>query len=380
MAIIESAYSNEVSVTPTSALAIVETDIASVNLVIDVIDTGSSIDSTTTITGVRWWNKNLTLVVRKLLNQTIDAEVTLLDGVSTHNFTAAAISATNAGALARGVVVGSGNTPSSFLDTSLAALIPHGTASGQLSYGVQTITNNLAWPVSLLYDRTLSNTSGGEVTIREIGLVGGSTNSASSTASLHLLGRKVLPVPIVVPDGWSVRIRSTTDWSDTASLFNSNGAQVLNHIRGATTHTLYNLASGTTSGSTAGGVFLDIDTLGVRVGTGTTAVNRDSSVQRTLATQIAKGTSAGQLDWVLAMDFSGITSAASGGSFIISRDLVNTSGGEVTIREAAYYAKTGSIGSSTYFMMLRHVLDGAITVPNGATLPFTIGVKINHVP
>ncbi len=75
-----------------------------------------------------------------------------------------------------GILVGSDNTAVTFDDFAMGVLINHGAAGGELGY---SITENVvgAWDggtlvYSVTHARTFANTSGGNVTVRESGLVG----------------------------------------------------------------------------------------------------------------------------------------------------------------------------------------------------------------
>ena len=71
-----------------------------------------------------------------------------------------------------GIVVGTGTTPVDINDHNLASKIPHGTGSGQLSYGE---TSGYVDGSGLRQDRGLQrsfdNNSGADITINEIGMV-----------------------------------------------------------------------------------------------------------------------------------------------------------------------------------------------------------------
>jgi hypothetical protein len=71
-----------------------------------------------------------------------------------------------------GAQAGTGNTAVSFDDYKLATLIAHGTSSGQLSYGLcENPLKIWASPImTIRHARTITNNSGGSITVKEIGL------------------------------------------------------------------------------------------------------------------------------------------------------------------------------------------------------------------
>lgn len=80
-----------------------------------------------------------------------------------------------AGVTTYGIVVGSGSSAVTVSDYQLGTLIAHGTGAGQLTYGAVELPANFTISGSDAYfrfSRTLTNGSGGNVTINEIGLYG----------------------------------------------------------------------------------------------------------------------------------------------------------------------------------------------------------------
>jgi len=78
-----------------------------------------------------------------------------------------------AGTVTRGIVVGTGTTAVALTDNVLQTPIAHGTGAGQLSYGI--CNGPASWTVAgsdcyCTIDRAFTNSSGGDITIREIGL------------------------------------------------------------------------------------------------------------------------------------------------------------------------------------------------------------------
>jgi hypothetical protein len=113
-----------------------------------------------------------------------------------------------AGDATAGIVVGSSDTPVSLSQYSLGALIPHGTASGQLTYGptnVESLSKDTIWFFRIV--RTFSNSSGASVTVREIGLYVRLGMASSPFYFLCMLARDVPTSPINVPNGSTLTLR-----------------------------------------------------------------------------------------------------------------------------------------------------------------------------
>jgi len=131
-----------------------------------------------------------------------------------------------------------------------------------------------------------------------------------------------------------------------------------------TSNTLQDICEGAyTFAANAG---LGATTFGIVVGTGTTAPTIDDYALETL---IAHGTGAGQLEYS-AVTFGAPASDATTSQFTITRDFANASGGSITVNEIALYAKgsRGGYANVWYFMIIRDVIAGGISVPNGQTL------------
>jgi hypothetical protein len=77
-----------------------------------------------------------------------------------------------AGVVTNGIVAGTGTNAVTESDNALQTLIAHGTGSGQLSYGAVGFTApaTAGSTTSFTISRTLTNSSAGSITIREIGL------------------------------------------------------------------------------------------------------------------------------------------------------------------------------------------------------------------
>jgi hypothetical protein len=113
-----------------------------------------------------------------------------------------------AGDTTGGIVVGSSDTPVSLSQYSLGALIPHGTGSGQLTYGatnVESLSKDTTWLFRIV--RTFSNNSGASVTVKEIGLYVRLGMGSSPYYYSCMLARDVPTSPISVPNGSTLTIR-----------------------------------------------------------------------------------------------------------------------------------------------------------------------------
>jgi len=109
--------------------------------------------------------------------------------------------------------------------------------------------------------------------------------------------------------------------------------------------------------------------IGIRVGTGNTAVDIEDY---SLETPIVQGVGADQMDHlVCTVDVSVV--AAPSCSFALHRTIANSSGGVITVREAAIYMQGGG---TYYFCGVRDVLTVPQAVPDGGaiTIDWTIGV------
>jgi hypothetical protein len=113
-----------------------------------------------------------------------------------------------AGDTSAGIVLGSSDTPVSLSQYSLGALIPHGTGSGQLTYGatnVESLSKDTIWFFRIV--RTFTNSSGASVTVREIGLYVRLGMSASPYYFSCMFARDVPTSPISIPNGSTLTVR-----------------------------------------------------------------------------------------------------------------------------------------------------------------------------
>lgn len=116
---------------------------------------------------------------------------------------------TNSGGAAAGVydigiVAGTGTTAVTVTDYKLETTIVHGTGSGQLSYAAELL--DTAWTTSgstsyFTRSRVLTNSSGADITINEVGYIGCITSSG-----YKILVERTIPTPYVVANSSGVKI------------------------------------------------------------------------------------------------------------------------------------------------------------------------------
>jgi hypothetical protein len=115
------------------------------------------------------------------------------------------------------IQVGNGQQSNPYSAYSLAAPIANGTGTGQLVYGQISVPSNITVSGSSAYftiSQTFNNSSGGTVTITEVGIItrisfGASYSEASSWSNNVLVWYDVLSPSISVPNGGSVTIYYT---------------------------------------------------------------------------------------------------------------------------------------------------------------------------
>lgn len=115
----------------------------------------------------------------------------------------------DAGDVSQGILVGSGNTPNSLTTYALASKIGHGTASGQLLYGAESIeevSNPSGMDLQFRVTRTFTNNTGSSVTVKELGALIKKFDQGGTSRS-WLIVRDVLPSPSSIPDGASMTVR-----------------------------------------------------------------------------------------------------------------------------------------------------------------------------
>ncbi len=114
---------------------------------------------------------------------------------------------------------------------------------------------------------------------------------------------------------------------------------------------------------------INIATRSIVVGSGNTA---PTITDFQLQTQIAHGVGAGQLQYS-ATTFAAPAADATTAQFTITRNFANGSGGAVVVNEIGLYvlgkvSGAGAGPTDRFFMIIRDVIGGGISIPNGQTL------------
>jgi len=110
-----------------------------------------------------------------------------------------------------GIQVGSGTSSPSASSPYLESLILNGTSPGQLSYAYNGVTSPSVSsnPSTMQITQTLTNNSGGSVTVGEIGLATGLVNSSGSAFYAALIIHDVLSSAISLPYGGTITVTYT---------------------------------------------------------------------------------------------------------------------------------------------------------------------------
>ena len=110
-----------------------------------------------------------------------------------------------------GIVVGTSSEAVTMADYHLHSKIPHGTGSGQLSYGETTEYNDasgMQWDRGL--QRTFDNNSGGDITINEIGMI--MMISDGNMNYFVMIARDVISAT-TVPNGGRIVVKYWFRWN-----------------------------------------------------------------------------------------------------------------------------------------------------------------------
>lgn len=113
------------------------------------------------------------------------------------------------GIVTYGMVVGTGTAAESVTDYALQTIIAHGTGSGQLSYGAQTLTTAtvVGSSVNLVLTRAMVNGSGATITVQEIGVY--FSNIDSGGAQRFFCGLRDLTGAVAVANGQTLTVQYT---------------------------------------------------------------------------------------------------------------------------------------------------------------------------
>jgi hypothetical protein len=121
-----------------------------------------------------------------------------------------------AGVVTTGIVAGTGTNAESIEDYVLQTPIAHGVGANQLSYGAETVSlTYLAKVWTSVFSRLLTNSSGGAITIREIGMYKGAFQSTIilATSAIYCLIRDTSDVNIAVANGGNTTITYTMTYT-----------------------------------------------------------------------------------------------------------------------------------------------------------------------
>jgi hypothetical protein len=99
-----------------------------------------------------------------------------------------------------GILVGSSDIAFDVAQYNLGSKIPNGSGTGQIGY--QGVTIYQDQPNQRTWQRAFVNTSGGDITVKEIGLV-------AKVGYYALLARDVLSTPVTVPNYGTLVVRYT---------------------------------------------------------------------------------------------------------------------------------------------------------------------------
>jgi len=114
-----------------------------------------------------------------------------------------------------GIVVGTSGAVVSLDQYNLVSPIPHGVGSGQLYYysvSITPLSKDNVWRLQI--SRTLMNQSGSNITVYEVGLIIRLPYGVSPTSPANfLLARDVIPGGVTVPNGASLTITYTIQYS-----------------------------------------------------------------------------------------------------------------------------------------------------------------------
>ena len=283
-----------------------------------------------------------------------------------------------------GIQVGTDDTmPAAWDNIVLGGFIDNGTSPGELTYGTmdysdtpKIIDEGVEWTVY----REFTNSSGGSITVKEIGLM-----AQYISTKQCLIARDVLPSSQVVANGEVLRVFYTwrTELGMTLQFlqlmaeiwtFRSKGA-LIKQVDGDS------VAIAITSNWDSGGYPMSslyaesvYDETGVedgiRIGTGDTPV---TLTDYALAAEIKSGDGIGEL--IYGKQYIAVSSNTSWTQFTPNTDgdikiryervFENRSGAPITIKEIGFVVTYIAISKGNGALLLRKVLDTPVTVPIG---------------
>lgn len=136
---------------------------------------------------------------------------------------------------------------------------------------------------------------------------------------------------------------------------------------GNTSRTLYPTSGGNFTLNAGSGT----STYGSQVGTGSTSA---AITDYSLGTQIAHGTSSGQLQYS-AVTFGATATDSTTTSIVVTRVFTNGSGGSITVNEIALSVLAVDTGSTNRFFLIARDVISATPVANGAALTLNYTLK-----
>lgn len=153
---------------------------------------------------VKQWNELLYLHQSGVANQSIVDTGGTTRSVAANNNDFDMVA--GAGVITQGIIFGSGNTAVAIDDHALETPIAHGTGAGQLSYlscsvGSASVAGS---DCNFTVSRQANNGSGGDVTVREVGIY---LSMGGSYYGMAL--REVLGSPEVIADGDNIVVNYT---------------------------------------------------------------------------------------------------------------------------------------------------------------------------
>jgi len=110
---------------------------------------------------------------------------------------------------AYGIVIGSGDSPVNIDDYDLDTKISHGDEAGKMHYNATTVESTAKINNGYIFRiiRTFTNNSGGDITVKEIGII------AKHRENKYLIARDVLSSPVTVPNGATLTVRYIISYS-----------------------------------------------------------------------------------------------------------------------------------------------------------------------
>jgi len=112
------------------------------------------------------------------------------------------------GDTAKGIVIGTSDTPYAYDQYKLQSVINHGSSGGQMLYGIQSIDTpqSITGGYRLVLSRVFTNSSGASITVKEVGLHY-QFYIASSPYWITVMQAREVITPTAVANGQSLTVR-----------------------------------------------------------------------------------------------------------------------------------------------------------------------------